>query len=235
MINFDNLSLDPGSLLLLSKIDIDFVFQPIFHLSTGSIIAHEALIGPNESTAKTIIDEYEIHTKSHILELATFFGATKRFLERNYTTKLCFTSFATETLTPREEEVFFSDIGKTLNGRLIIDIFDHNYYSPLTWNFKRNQLRSHNTAIILNDFSPNYQHVNAFNVIEPDYVKLDRCYLENVCRNRDQQDKLRKVIAFYHRLGAQVMIEGIETQDEYEYIKTTDIDFAQGNYLGKPE
>lgn len=235
MINFDNLPLDPGSRLLLSKIDIDFVFQPIFQLSTGCIIAYEAFIGPNEATAKTIIDQYEVHNKSHALELATFFGATKRFLERGYTTKLCINSFASETLTPLEAEVYFGNIGKALNGRLIVDLLDHNYYSPLTWNFKRNQLRSHNATIVLDDFSPNYEHVHAFNVFEPDFVKLDRCYIEDIHRDRDMQDKLRRVIAFYHRLGAQVMIDGIETKEEYEYIKTTDVDYVQGNYLGRPE
>ncbi len=235
MINFNNLPLDPGSLLLLSKIDIDFVFQPIFHLSTGSIIAHEALIGPNEDTAKTIIDQYEVHIKSHALELASFFGATKRFLERGYTTKLCINSFASETLTPLEAEVFFGNIGKSLNGRLMVDLLDHNYYSPLTWNFKRNQLRSHNASIVLNDFSPNFSHINAFNVFEPNFVKLDRCHLEYICRDREKQDKFRKIVAFYHRLGAQVMVDGIETKEEYEYIKKTDIDYVQGNYLAKPE
>ncbi len=235
MITFDNLPLDPGTLLLLSKIDIDFVFQPIFHLSTGSIIAHEALIDSSESSTKTIIDEYEVNTKSHTLELATFFGATKRFLERGYTTKLCLNSFATEPLSPREAQIYFENVGKSLNGRLMIDLIDHNYYSPLTWNFKRNQLRSHNATMGLDDISPNFDHIHAFNVIEPDYVKLDRCYVDNIHRDREQQDKLRKIIAFYHRLGAQVMISGIESKEEYEYIRNTDIDFVQGSYLAKPE
>lgn len=235
MINFDNLPLDPSSRILLSKIDIDFVFQPIFQLSTGKIIAYEALIEHTDCNEETIVDDYEVHTRIHALELATFFGATMRFLERNYGTKLCLNSFASETLTPREAEIFFDNIGKPLEGRLIVDLLDHNYYSPLTWNFKRTQLRSHNVSIVLDDFSPTYEHVNAFNVFEPDFVKLDRCYLEDICRNRDRQDKLNKVVAFYHHLGAKVMIEGIETSEEYEYIKTTDIDFVQGNYLGKPE
>lgn len=235
MVKFDNLPLDPGTLLLLAKIDIDFMFQPIFQLSTGSIVAHEALISPNESTAKAIVDDYEVNTKLHVLELATLFGATQRFLEKGYSTKLCINSFASEILSPHEAEAFFGMAAKNLNGRLIIDLMDHNYYSPLTWQIKRNQLRSHNAIIVLDDFSPNYDHIPAFNVFEPDYVKLDRCYIDNICKDSGQQDKLRKVVNFYHRLGAKVMIEGVETADEYEFIKRTDIDFAQGNYLGKPE
>ena len=71
MIKFDNLPLDPGTLISLEKIDIDFIFQPIFQLSTGCIIAHEALISPNESATHTIIDEYEVNTKLHS-ELCAF-------------------------------------------------------------------------------------------------------------------------------------------------------------------
>ena len=235
MIKFDNLPLDPGTLISLEKIDIDFIFQPIFQLSTGSIIAHEALISPNESAAHTIIDEYEANTKLHVLELAALFGATKRFIERGYSTKLCINSFASEILTPLEADVYFGNIAKTLNGRLIVDLLDHNFYSPLTWQIKRNQLRSHNATIVLADFTPNYDHIHAFNVFEPDFVKLDRIYIDNIARDNDQQDRLRKVVNHYHRLGAKVMVEGVETVDELEVIKRTDIDFAQGNYLGKPE
>lgn len=235
MITFDNLPLDPGTLLLLAKIDIDFVFQPIFQLSNGSIVAHEALISPNESTANSIVDEYEASTKLHILELATLFGATRRFIERGYSTKLCINSFASEILSPLEADIFFGNVAKSLNGRLIFDLTDHNYYSPLTWQIKRNQLRSHNVTIVLDDFSPNYDHIHAFNVFEPDYVKLDHCYIDDICRDSNQQDKLRKVVNFYHRLGAKVMVDGIESSEEYEYIKRTDIDYVQGNFIGKPE
>ena len=54
-----------------------------------------------------------------------------------------------------------------------------------------------------------------------------------VCTGIDAK-KIDRIVEFYHSYGAKVMIEGIETAEEYEYIKHTPIDFAQGNYLGKP-
>lgn len=233
MISFDNLQLDPGTLLLLSKIDIDFAFQPIFHISTGSIFAYKSLIDPNESTVKDIVEQCEVSTKLHILELATLFGSVKRFLEHGKSENLCINSFASEILTPHESQVFFEDVARTLRGRLVIVLMNHNFFSPLTWQIKRNQLRSQNASIVLDDFSPNFDHLPAFNVFEPDYVKLDRCYIENI-RNSNHRDKIDRIVEFYHSYGAKVMIEGIETAEEYEYIKHTHIDFAQGNYLGKP-
>ncbi len=235
MISFDYLQLDPGTLLLLSKIDIDFVFQPIFDVSTGSIFAYEALIGPNESTAKAIIEQYEINTKLHVLELASFFGSVKRFIERGYSEMLCINSFASEILTPTENQEFFEKAAKDLHGRLLIDLMDHNMYSPLTWQIKREQLRAQNASIVLDDFSPNYDHTPAFNVFDPDYIKLDHSYIENIHRNEKQHDSIEKLIEFYHDNGVDVMIEGIDTVEEYNYIKRIGIDFAQGDYLGKPQ
>lgn len=235
MISFEHLPLDPGTLLLLSKIDIDFAFQPIFHISTGSIFAYEAVIAPYNSVAKPIVEQYEVNTKLHILELATLLGSTKRFIERGYTEKLCINSFASEILTPHESNVFFDDVAKDLRGRLVFDLMDHNLHSPLTWQIKREQLRSHDATVVLDDFSPNYDHLPAFNVFEPDCIKLDRSYIDNITRNGNQQDKLKKLIDFYHNYGTNIMIDGIETAEEYEYIKNTSIDFAQGTYLGAPK
>lgn len=234
MITFQNLPLAPGTLLSLSKIDIDFMFQPIFRRETGELFAYEAILGNSQSEAMSIVDEYESNTKLHILELATIFGAVKRFSERGFREKLCINSFASESLEPNEIQVFMNSIPNDMHGRIIFELINHNYYSPLTWQMKRNQLRSQGIKITLDDCSMNYEHIQAYNIFEPDYIKLDRSYVAGIATERYIQDKLSRTLEFYHSMGTKIMIEGIETEKEYNYIIRTSVDYIQGNYIAKP-
>ena len=89
LINYDNLAFDPGTNLLLSKLRIDFVFQPIFELKTMKIVAYEALMRHEKMSPTELIDEYGCTNHLHIIELASLFGATRKFLEHGYYKKLC--------------------------------------------------------------------------------------------------------------------------------------------------
>lgn len=96
MINFNNLELKDSILNELKKLRINFAFQPIYDLETETIISYEALMRPEGETPLELIDRYEANRQLHIIELATFFGATMAYYERGYQERLCINSFPSE-------------------------------------------------------------------------------------------------------------------------------------------
>lgn len=84
MIAYEKLPLDNEVKAALEGLEIEYVFQPIFYKDCVRIYAYEALMRPKKMTVGQLIDEFARDEKLHILEVATFFGATQAYIERGY-------------------------------------------------------------------------------------------------------------------------------------------------------
>lgn len=69
----------------------------------------------------------------------------------------------------------------------------------------------------------------------PDYIKLDKTFIQTNNHQQKQIDKLKYLVAFFQKLGSLVIIEGIESQQEYLIAKQIKADYVQGFYFGHPE
>ena len=92
MIAYEKLPLDNEVKAALERLEIEYVFQPIFYKDCVRIYAYEALMRPKKMTVGQLIDEFARDEKLHILEVATFFGATQAYIERGYQEYLCINS-----------------------------------------------------------------------------------------------------------------------------------------------
>ena len=112
MIYYEHLPLDKDILAVLSELEIDYVFQPIFYPDGKTIYAHEALMRPVGMTVTELIEEYTKKDKLHVLEVATFWGATQAYFLRGYKERLAVNSFPCECFTTEETETYREYFGK---------------------------------------------------------------------------------------------------------------------------
>lgn len=234
MINFSHLQLAQPTLNELAKLKIDFAFQPIYDLETEQIIAYEALMRPYGETPLELIDSYEAKHQLHTIELATFFGATMAYYERGYQEKLCVNSFPSEVFRPEESKVYFEYFPKNIEDRLIVEILEYPHFSPLSWHLKKMQIKKHGVEISLDDFGTGFNDYSSLALIDPNYVKIDRCMISDIDCNPKKQEVFQKIITMAHALNIKVLAEGVETKEEYNYLKSSGAGLAQGYYLGKP-
>lgn len=235
MIDFTDLPLDSGTLLCLSKLNIDYAFQPIFDLKNNTIVAYEALMRTEGKSPVGLIDEYEGTNKLHILEVATLFGATKTFLARGYQEQVCINSFSSEYMSSAEEKAYYEYFGKDIDKSLIIEIQDHESYSSIAWQLKKVQLEKHKVKIALDNVGMKGEEISAINVFEPNIVKLNRQVIKNIHTSKTRQQDMIKLVKSLHENHMQVLAVGVEKKEELDYIKSIDVDLAQGYYLGCPE
>ena len=106
MIYYDHLPLDKEILDALGELSINYVFQPIFQPDGKTVYAWEALMRPTDKTVLELIDEYIGDDNTHVLEVATLFGAMQEYVLRGYTEKVSVNSFPNECLRPDEAEAF---------------------------------------------------------------------------------------------------------------------------------
>ncbi|MFY4776748.1 EAL domain-containing protein [Metabacillus sp. RGM 3146] len=59
-------------------------------------------------------------------------------------------------------------------------------------------------------------------------------YVDGCPNDSTKQIFIYKVVALAKNLEITVLAEGIETKEEYEYLRSAGITLAQGYYIGKP-
>lgn len=234
MMAFTGLELKPSILNQLKNIQIRFVFQPIYDLSTEQIVAYEALMRPSGETPLELIDRYEAKHQLHIIELATFFGATMAYYERGYQELLSVNSFPSEAFHPEESKIYFDYFPADIKEKLVVEILEYPHFSPTSWHIKKHQIKDNDIKLALDDFGTGYNDYSSLALIEPDFLKLDRCLISDIHSSPRKQKKLEEILKVAHSLNIKVLAEGIETKEEYDYIRKSGTELAQGFYLGRP-
>lgn len=65
-------------------------------------------------------------------------------------------------------------------------------------------------------------------------LKIDRSFLNDNCQSEKGRITLESVFYFAHRLNMVTVVEGVETQEQLQFINTCDCDYIQGFLFSKP-
>lgn len=233
MIYYDHLPLSEGILQALSLLDIDYVFQPIFHSDGKTIFAREALMRPKGTTVVELINEYTEIGQLHILEVATFFGAMQAHILRGYEEKISINSFPSECFTDEEGKIFFDYFGD-LKGKIVVEMLEYPHLSLSKWLKKKEAARKSGCIISLDDYGSGINDMGKVDLLDPIIVKLDRSLICDIDKDVYKQANCAEIIDLLHYKNKKVVAEGVETKEEFEYLQGLGVDFFQGYYLGRP-
>ncbi|MDO5383083.1 MAG: EAL domain-containing protein [Eubacteriales bacterium] len=233
MIDFSTLPVSDELKQELNKLEIDFVFQPIFYPDGSTIFGHEALMRPKEKNVLELIDEYRRKDKLHILEVATIFGAVKAYNNRGYKEYITINSFPAESFTEEEEDAFNAYFGKA-KGKGIIEILEYTTLNMEKWHYKKEVLNNKNLGVALDDFGTGNNNIIAVDVFGPRIVKLDRTVIANINEDIKKQEQFFYYLDYMHKRGVMVLAEGVETKAEFDFLVENEIDLLQGYYLARP-
>lgn len=95
--------------------------------------------------------------------------------------------------------------------------------------------KSKGFSTALDDLGSGFSDMNAFIKLNPTYLKVDRDLISNIDTNVVYQLKLKEYIDHARKISAIVLAEGVETKQEFEYLKQVGVDLVQGYYFGKPQ
>ena len=95
------------------------------------------------------------------------------------------------------------------------------------------ELQAHNITISMDDFGSGYASFPHLLQYPFNKVKIDRSLLLDA-----QSNKGKEIYKLVTKLGeianCKIVAEGVETQQEYEFIKDCGVDLVQGFYLARP-
>jgi|GEM_PF-408396 len=96
------------------------------------------------------------------------------------------------------------------------------------------KLKDMGLRISIDDFGTGYSSLSYLKRFPIDAVKIDRSFIKDVHINPEDASICCAIMAMAHNLGMSVVAEGVETTEQYEYMKTIECDEIQGYLTGKP-
>lgn len=96
------------------------------------------------------------------------------------------------------------------------------------------EFRDAGIQVALDDFGTGYSSLSYLNRFDIDYIKIDKSFIRNLKAGSDDLALCEAIIVMAHKLGMQVIAEGVETVEQRDLLLTADCDYAQGYLFSKP-
>ena len=95
-------------------------------------------------------------------------------------------------------------------------------------------MRERGAKIALDDVGSGYSGLERVVRLEPDRIKLDRTLVAGIDHHLTQQAMVAATVSYAHRVGAEIVAEGIETPEELAVLQELGVDLGQGYLLARP-
>ena len=88
--------------------------------------------------------------------------------------------------------------------------------------------------VSLDDFGTGYSSLSYLKQLPIDTIKIDRSFIETALKDDSSGIIYESVIKMSQKLGFETVAEGVETKEQFNYLRERGIDIIQGYLLGKP-
>ncbi len=95
-------------------------------------------------------------------------------------------------------------------------------------------LRAAGCLLAIDDFGTGYSALNYLRTFPVDLVKIDRSFVRHIPFNEQDRLLLDGIINIVHNLGMEVVIEGVETREQLNFLCQKGCAFTQGYLLSRP-
>ena len=96
------------------------------------------------------------------------------------------------------------------------------------------ELKRYGISIAVDDVGFGNTCLESLILLEPDVIKLDKKYIRGIAQDLQIERSLRRTLKIANDLNAEVIAEGIETQEDLDKLRELGVKYGQGFYLGMP-
>ncbi|WP_366655824.1 bifunctional diguanylate cyclase/phosphodiesterase [Fodinicurvata sp. EGI_FJ10296] len=96
-------------------------------------------------------------------------------------------------------------------------------------------LREVGVSLAIDDFGTGHSSLSLLTSLPFDTLKIDRAFLIDIREGKPRAEALlRGIVSLAHRVGMDVVVEGVESAEEAKLMQTLEIAYCQGYYYCRP-
>lgn len=217
-------------------------FQPILDAQSGEIFAYEALLrGLDGEKTVPPVRLFEVANQAGMLfqlDLAARRSAIRNAAVHRLNAKIFINFTPSAIYDPvfclkttvklieqcdyRPEDIVFEvieseKVDDSTHLRKILDFY-----------------RSSGFGVALDDLGSGFSGLNLLASLRPDYIKLDRELISGVDGDPYKSTIISKLLETAQNLGVRTVAEGIETREEWHWLRARGVDLMQGFLFARP-
>jgi EAL domain-containing protein (putative c-di-GMP-specific phosphodiesterase class I) len=95
-------------------------------------------------------------------------------------------------------------------------------------------LRESGIRVAIDDFGTGYSSLSYLRQVAIDVVKIDKSFIDTMVASRQQRDLVEGIVGLAHKLGLQVIAEGIEHVEQARWLAEMGCRHGQGFLYARP-
>jgi EAL domain-containing protein (putative c-di-GMP-specific phosphodiesterase class I) len=99
---------------------------------------------------------------------------------------------------------------------------------------KMRELEAMGVSLSIDDFGTGYSSLSALKSFPISSLKIDKSFVSELADNPDDQAIAMAVISLGHKLNLRVIAEGVETEQQCNFLRDNDCDEMQGYLFSRP-
>jgi diguanylate cyclase (GGDEF)-like protein len=99
---------------------------------------------------------------------------------------------------------------------------------------KMQELRDIGVKLSIDDFGTGYSSLSYLKKLPFTTLKIDKSFTQDIMQDTDDKELISTIITIAENFNLEVVIEGVETLDQYLFVKEKKATFMQGYYCSKP-
>ena len=223
----------------------EMYFQPVYDIKARQFVSAEALIRLNNSeygfiSPSVFIPAAEKSGAIHeigdfVLEDVISFVAENnldelglKYIEINLSVSQCIENNLSEKImdlltrykvNPEKINLEITETSQEVNYNVI----EQNITS----------LSQNGILISLDDYGTGYSNILRITRLPLDLIKLDKSFVDEL-EKPGMKTVINETVSMLKKMNKQILIEGVETYEDFDYFRNAGCDFVQGFYFSKP-
>lgn len=220
-------------------------FQPQVDVTTGQVVAAEALVRwahpdrdlvlpgvfvPLAEETGVIVDlgDWVVDKVCHTATQWSQRGVAQRIAMNISTRELCQVDFfqrLRNAITRHKTPFTMLELEITESLAMVMDSRVMDQVAAL---------RRDGVCIAIDDFGTGYSNLSRLKDLPVDRVKIDRSLVQDIATSAEARTICSAVIGLIQGLGLEVVVEGVENQDQIDMLRVIGCTMFQGYHMAKP-
>ena len=86
----------------------------------------------------------------------------------------------------------------------------------------------------MDDFGTGFSSFSYLHRFPMDTLKVDRSFVSSMSKSGKNREIVSTIVMLGHKLGMDVVAEGIETEEEMKILQSLNCEYGQGYFFSKP-